>query len=101
MTSDNDMPANQHHFERYLGPWSRRDLMRVGSLGISSAIWPGVNARATAAELPALGASVLPAKARSVIFLWMAGGVTHHDSLDPKPEAPEEIRGTLSAIATA
>lgn len=30
----------------------------------------------------------------------MAGGVTHHDSLDPKPESPEEIRGTLSPIAT-
>ena len=26
-------------------------------------------------------------KARSVIFLWMAGGVTHIDSFDPKPDA--------------
>jgi hypothetical protein len=30
----------------------------------------------------------------------MAGGVTHIDSFDPKPQAPVEIRGTLSDIAT-
>jgi hypothetical protein len=32
--------------------------------------------------------------------LWLAGGVTHHESFDPKPDAPEEIRGTLSPIQT-
>jgi hypothetical protein len=42
-----------------------------------------------------------PGRAQSVIFLWMGGGVTHIDSLDPKPDAPEEIRGTLGAIDTA
>ena len=31
----------------------------------------------------------------------MGGGVTHIDSLDPKPHAPEQIRGTLSAIDTS
>jgi hypothetical protein len=31
----------------------------------------------------------------------MAGGVTHIDSFDPKPDAPEEIRGTLRTIATS
>jgi hypothetical protein len=30
----------------------------------------------------------------------MAGGVTHIDSFDPKPDAPEAVRGTLTAIAT-
>ena len=39
-------------------------------------------------------------KAKSVIFLWMAGGVTHIDSFDPKPEAPVEVRGMLGDIAT-
>src|SRR5262249_35672202 len=41
------------------------------------------------------------ARARSVILLWMAGGVTHLDSFDPKPDAPTEVRGTLAAIPTA
>jgi hypothetical protein len=31
----------------------------------------------------------------------MAGGVTHIDSFDPKPDAPQDIRGTLGAIATS
>jgi hypothetical protein len=73
-------------------PFNRRDVLRVGSLGVSASLWPGLEA--AGAE------SIVPAKANSVILLWMAGGVTHHDSLDPKPESPEEIRGTLSTIAT-
>lgn len=73
-------------------PFSRRDLLRVGSVGISASLWPGA---ARASEETAT-----EPKARSVILLWMAGGVTHHDSLDPKPESPEEIRGTLATIAT-
>ncbi|MEX0727987.1 MAG: DUF1501 domain-containing protein, partial [Planctomycetaceae bacterium] len=39
-------------------------------------------------------------RAESVIYLWMGGGVTHIDSFDPKPEAPEQIRGTLDTIDT-
>jgi hypothetical protein len=99
MSSPTSNPRSPH-------PWGRRDLLRVGSLGISSAIWPGLTAcqetgrPATANETASRESPPTTAKARSVIFLWMAGGVTHHDSLDPKPEAPEEIRGTLSAIAT-
>ena len=30
----------------------------------------------------------------------MGGGVTHIDSFDPKPDASEEIRGTLTDIPT-
>ena len=58
----------------------------------------GAVARAQAAEeSPREGQG----KAKSVIFLWMAGGVTHIDSFDPKPDAPVEIRGTLDDIATS
>ncbi|OYV93896.1 MAG: hypothetical protein B7Z73_03095, partial [Planctomycetia bacterium 21-64-5] len=74
-------------------PFSRRDLLRVGQVGVAASLWPGIT-RAKVDGQPA------ESKARSVVLLWMAGGVTHHDSLDPKPESPEEIRGTLSTIAT-
>ncbi|MBW3598095.1 MAG: DUF1501 domain-containing protein [Planctomycetes bacterium] len=47
-----------------------------------------------------LQAAVESPKAMSVIYLWMAGGVTHIDSFDPKPDAPSEIRGVLGDIAT-
>ena len=75
----------------------RRDLLKVGPLALSASVLPGLlTGRANAAFNPSP-----TAKAKSVIFLWMGGGVTHLDSLDPKPEAPEQVRGTLSTIATA
>ena len=38
--------------------------------------------------------------AKSVIFIFLSGGLTQHDSFDPKPDAPLDIRGEFSAIAT-
>src|SRR5438128_3720770 len=74
------------------GLLNRRDLLRVGSLGLAATLVPGSLASAERKT---------PAKARSVILLWMAGGVTHIDSFDPKPDAPPEVRGTLSTIPTS
>src|SRR5207245_1174189 len=59
---------------------SRRDLLRVSSLAVAGSVLPGVRA-------------ATPAKAKSVLLLWMAGGVTHIDSFDPKPDAPSEVPG--------
>jgi hypothetical protein len=73
------------------GLLNRRDVLRLGGLGVAAAILP----------TPLRSAERKPgATARSVIVLWMAGGVTHIDSFDPKPDAPAEIRGTLRAIQT-
>ena len=35
-----------------------------------------------------------------MLFLWLPGGVTHHESFDPKPDAPSEIRGDITCINT-
>src|SRR2546425_11066554 len=79
------------------GLLGRRDLLRVGSLGLAATLLPA----AFASARPTESASGEPtAQARSVILLWMAGGVTHIDSFDPKPDAPQEGRGTLGTIAT-
>jgi len=40
------------------------------------------------------------AQARSAIFIWLGGGLSHHDTFDPKPDAAAEVRGEYSAIAT-
>lgn len=81
---------------KMLGQLSRRDVLKVGSLTVGAGLLPafGINAASSVGKEH-------PGKAKSVIYLWMGGGVTQLDSLDPKPEAPEEIRGTLSAIPTA
>ena len=67
----------------------RRNLLRGGSVAAAGVV-VGRPARA----------EPRPARARSVILLWMAGGFTHHESFDPKPDAPEEIRGSLATIQT-
>ena len=70
---------------------SRRDALRIGGFSLAASVAPDAWCEADPPE---------KTKADSVIFLWMGGGVTHIDSFDPKPDAPEEIRGTLSSIST-
>ena len=79
----------------FSGLLGRRDLLRVGSLGVAASIMPGLEETGAAARLPEP-----TGRAKSVIYLWMGGGVPHLETFDPKPEAPEEIRGTLSDTAT-
>lgn len=44
---------------------------------------------------------VAPARRNvNCILLWMQGGPSHIDTLDPKPDAPAEIRGEFSTIPT-
>lgn len=74
--------------------WSRRECLRLGVLGLTASFLPTINR-------PASGSGqTSTATADAVIVLWMAGGVTHIDSFDPKPDAPENVRGTLGTIAT-
>src|SRR5688572_30817961 len=40
-------------------------------------------------------------RAKTCIILWMAGGPPQHETWDPKPEAPAEIRGPFGSIATS
>jgi Protein of unknown function (DUF1501) len=77
---------------------TRREIMRLSAAGVAVASvsgWLGVLAdhAARAAEKPA--------RPKSCILLWMPGGPSHHDTFDPKPDAPAEIRGDLKAIATS
>jgi len=59
---------------------SRREFLRVGGLGLAGLTL------ADSLRLEARAAA--PAPARNVILLWMQGGPSHIDTLDPKPEAP-------------
>src|SRR5215212_7460298 len=69
---------------------SRRDLLSAGGVAVGATLLGGL-------RYPQAKAST-PVKAKSVIYLWLAGGVTHHESFDPKPDAPEKIRDTLTTI---
>jgi hypothetical protein len=38
---------------------------------------------------------------KACILLWMAGGPSHIDTFDPKPDAPANVRGEFKSIDTA
>ena len=76
---------------------SRRTSLQAGSVGLLGLGMNHVSAL-RAAELVSGGISTSSAK--SVIFVFLSGGLTQHDSFDPKPDAPAEIRGEFSPIAT-
>lgn len=70
---------------------TRRNLLQVGSVGLLGLGLP---------ELLARDGLVRPSH-KSCIFIVQYGGASHIDSLDPKPDAPEDIRGPYKPIATA
>ncbi len=74
---------------------SRRDIIRVGGL---SALGLGLGDffRLQAAA----GENAINAKAKSCILVWLDGGPSHLEMFDPKPNAPEEVRGPMNAIKT-
>jgi hypothetical protein len=39
-------------------------------------------------------------RAKSVIYIFLSGGLAQHESFDPKPDAPEAIRGEFGTTAT-
>lgn len=66
----------------------RRELLRAGAasaLGLTLSAWLRMQAEG----------AVAPAKAKSVIQLWMAGGPAHTDTFDPKPQAGPDYTGPL------
>jgi hypothetical protein len=72
---------------------SRREVLRVGAAGLAGVTLPNLF------RLQKAGAAD-PDKPISVINMWLAGGPSHLETFDPKPEAPQEIRGPFGAIDT-
>src|SRR5712671_149182 len=75
----------------------RRDFLRIGAAGLLGLSLPDAN-RAGALAEPVTGGRK---PATGVIQVWLSGGPATIDMWDPKPDAPEEIRGEFHAIATA
>ena len=77
---------------------SRRELMRIGGLNLLGLSLPALlraDARgALAGSDPTFG------RAKNVIYLWLQGGPPQHETFDPKPLAPAEIRGPFQPIST-
>jgi hypothetical protein len=73
---------------------TRREWLRIGGLGLVGLSLPTlVQAR------PAMPARS-SAKAKSCILLYLTGGPPQHETWDPKPDAPVEIRGEFKPIVS-
>ncbi len=77
---------------------SRRFALQAGAVGL---LGLGIDHLATLRSAVASDDLALKnSPARSVIFIFLSGGLAQHDSFDPKPDAPEGIRGEFRPIAT-
>jgi hypothetical protein len=74
---------------------SRRNFLRVGSLGLTGVSLSGLlRSRAAAAT-----GGTLP-KDTSVVWVWLGGGPTHIETFDPKMDAPVEFRSAVGEVKT-
>jgi hypothetical protein len=72
-------------------PHTRRAFLTVGGLGLAA---PGLFANpGSAAAKPTTG--------KSVIFLFMQGGPPQHETFDPKPDLPAEMRTVGGVVPTS
>lgn len=68
----------------------RRSLLKAGLAGMAGLTMPGLLAAQQANG----------GRKKSIILIWMTGGPSHIDTLDPKPHTPKEIRGPFGVIPT-
>lgn len=77
---------------------TRRDLLRAGGLGLAGmgladlAHWTAATAAEGQPQPPSFG------RAKSVILLHLYGSPSQLEYVDPKPDAPVEIRGEFGCI---
>src|SRR5690242_9656434 len=75
--------------------WQRREFV-TASLGLAGGLLgDGLIGHVPAAELSPRRTG------KSVIYIFLSGGLSQLDSFDLKPEAPVEIRGEFRPVATA
>jgi hypothetical protein len=87
------VPSSQR--SRLCSGVSRRSFLRVGALAPL-----GFSLANLLSLQKASAAGPGRARAKSVILVFLGGGLSHHDSFDPKPDAVEEIRGKYKTIPT-
>src|SRR5713226_7994072 len=73
--------------------FTRRAALQAGSIGLM-----GLGIHDLSALRASAAASSRPKK--SVLFIFLTGGLSHQDSFDLKPDAPDTVRGEFRRIAT-
>lgn len=81
---------------RFCDGMNRRSFLKIGSLGLGGmSLAQMMQAQATATNgNKGAGAN------KAVIMIYLAGGISHQDFVDMKPNAPSGIRGEFKSIDT-
>ncbi len=87
------MMASARVADRWNSRISRRGAITLGASGLAGITWLDL----LRADEPASG----DALKRSIINVHLDGGPPQHETIDPKPEAPAEIRGEFRPISTS
>ncbi|TWU55242.1 DUF1501 domain-containing protein [Rubripirellula reticaptiva] len=82
----------------YGNPLSRRGFLAAGAFGGLGLSLPELLMRQAMAEQKQY--DFVEAKAKSVIHIYLPGGMAQQESFDPKPYSPLEYRGELRPIKT-
>src|SRR6185436_18255933 len=70
---------------------SRRSFLQIGSLAVGGLTLP---------QLMRAEAAAGKKSHKSVIMVYLTGGLAHQDTFDLKPNAPAEVRGEFKPIPT-
>jgi len=73
---------------------SRRVAIQAGSIGLLGLGGNHLTPLRAMADTPKSG------RAKSLIYIFLSGGLGQHDSFDMKPNAPKEVRGEFNPIPT-
>lgn len=76
----------------------RRDFLQVGVIGGLGLTLGDFFRRQAAADIKFYESK--EGSAKSVIYIFLPGGMAHQESFDPKPYAPIEYRGPMGSIPT-
>lgn len=87
-------PCTPSHFHAL----SRRGFLQVGVLAGTGLTLPQLLARQAQADLKHY--DHFDGTAKSIIHIFLPGGMAHQESFDPKPYAPIEYRGEMGQINT-
>src|SRR4051794_34855646 len=79
--------------------FGRRSLLQIRGLGLFGTSLADLNRLEAQVTAPS-ARDVRAARAKSVVFIFQAGGPSQHETFDPKPESPSEIRGEYGTTQT-
>ena len=80
------------------GGMHRRDLLKVGTLGLGGLNLADLSALQSAAASESQTGSF--GKAKNIILIHLYGSPSQLETFDPKPDAPVEVRGELGEISS-